>query len=46
MDETAYLLRSPANEAFLAESIAELERGEVVHTIPDPNSGGWIRPEN
>lgn len=28
MEETAYLLRSPANARRLLESIAELERGE------------------
>jgi len=30
LQETAYLLRSPANAARLSESIAELERGEGV----------------
>lgn len=29
MEETAYLLRSPANAARLAEAIAQLERGEA-----------------
>ena len=28
MEETAYLLRSPANASRLLESIAELERGQ------------------
>jgi antitoxin YefM len=30
LQETAYLLRSPANAVRLSESIAELERGEGV----------------
>ena len=30
LQETAYLLRSPANAQRLAEGIAELERGEGV----------------
>ena len=34
MEETAYLLRSPANARRLLESIAELERGQVqVHEL-------------
>lgn len=31
MDETAYLLASPANRAALLESIAQVEQGELVH---------------
>ncbi|WP_456386932.1 type II toxin-antitoxin system Phd/YefM family antitoxin [Profundibacter sp.] len=31
MDETAYLLSSPANKAALLESIVQVERGELVH---------------
>ena len=30
LQETAYLLRSPANAKRLSEGIAQLERGEVV----------------
>ena len=30
LEETAYLLRSPANARCLSESIAELESGKVV----------------
>jgi len=30
MEETTYLLRSPANALHLLESIAELEKGDVV----------------
>ena len=34
MEETAYLLRSPANATRLLESIAELERGQgQVHEL-------------
>ncbi|MDX9989240.1 type II toxin-antitoxin system prevent-host-death family antitoxin [Thiothrix unzii] len=34
MEETAYLLRSPANASRLLESIAELERGQgQVHEL-------------
>ncbi|HRJ54460.1 MAG TPA: type II toxin-antitoxin system prevent-host-death family antitoxin [Candidatus Thiothrix moscowensis] len=34
MEETAYLLRSPANARRLLESIAELERGQgQVHAL-------------
>lgn len=39
LQETAYLLRSPANAARLSESIAELERGEgVVKQLRDLSS--------
>lgn len=31
MDETAYLLSSPANKVALLESIVQVERGELVH---------------
>ena len=35
-EETAYLLRSPANAARLAESLRQIERGEtVVKTIEE-----------
>lgn len=30
MEETAYLLRTPANAAWLAEGLAEANRGETV----------------
>jgi hypothetical protein len=33
-DETAYLMRSPANRAMLLRRIAEIERGENL-VIPD-----------
>lgn len=33
-DETAYLMRSPANQAVLLRRIAEIERGENL-VIPD-----------
>lgn len=33
-DETAYLMRSPANRAILLRRIAEIERGENL-VIPD-----------
>ena len=36
MDETEYLLASPANAEHLARSIAQLQRGEgVAFTLPD-----------
>lgn len=39
LQETAYLLRSPANAARLSEAIAELERGEgVIKQFRDPPS--------
>ena len=36
MEETAYLTRSPENARKLAESVAEMQRGETVaFTLPD-----------
>ncbi len=41
MDETAYLLASPANRAALHESIAQVERGDLVHkTIEELDAMG------
>jgi len=31
MDETAYLMANPANKAALLESIAQVERGDLIH---------------
>lgn len=39
MKETAYLLRSPANARELRRSIAEAERGQVVHPIEIDGAG-------
>jgi antitoxin YefM len=38
LKETLYLLGNPANVAHLTESIAELDRGEGIEMIYDPNA--------
>lgn len=35
MDETAYLMASPANRASLLRSLAQMERGELLVVDPD-----------
>lgn len=39
MDETAYLLSSPANARRLRESIAELDAGGGIQVEPDARTG-------
>lgn len=39
MEEPAYLLRSPANAAWLAEGMAEVRRGEATERPLDPFAG-------
>lgn len=41
MQETAYLLRSPANARALRKSIAEAEAGRVVHA-KETEDGGYV----
>jgi len=40
MQETAYLLRSPANARELRRSIAEAEAGQVIHP-KEAETGGF-----
>jgi len=45
IQETAYLLRSPANAERLLESIADMRKGNVApHPLAMPENDGWRNP--